>query len=138
MSNRQHKRTPPGRVGSTTYNPTTQPDVAAWLSWPEAERIRLVMLFHASQRVKLTSGKAHAAMHVIVENQIATGFGSTVRAMDRLQQQGLSRHEALHAVGAVVAEHLHALLSDDVPADAGTSQQRLNAAIDALATSPGK
>jgi hypothetical protein len=138
MSNRQHTRTPSGRVGSATYNPATQPDAAAWLSWPEAERIRLVMLFHASQRIKLASGKAHAAMHVIVENQIASGFGPTVRAMDRLQQQGQARHEALHAVGAVVAEHLHALLSGDVPADAESSQQRLNAAIDALATSPGK
>jgi len=134
----QPKRTHPGRVLPTTYNPSTQPDAAVWLSWSEAERLRLVVLFHASHRIRVNGGKAHAAMHVIVENQIATGFGPTVRAMARLQQQGLARHEALHAVGAVVAEHLHGLLAGEVPADAGPSQQQLNAAIDGLAASQGK
>jgi len=61
-------------------------------------------------RLALPNITAHAAFHVVVENQIAEGLASTVNAMKRLMKEGLSRHEALHAVAAVVAEHVNMLM----------------------------
>jgi hypothetical protein len=116
----------------TVYDPSTQPESSTWLSWPESERLRLAVNFHSVHRLKARNGKAHAAMHVVVENQIASGFGPTVRAMARLQQQGLTRHDALHAVGSVVAEHLHQMMSAEPAADAEPVQRRLNHAIEQL------
>jgi hypothetical protein len=49
----------------------------------------------------------HATFHVVVESQIAEGELRVSRAMERLTAEGLDRHEALHAVASVLAQHLH-------------------------------
>jgi hypothetical protein len=54
--------------------------------------------------------RAHAAIHATVETQLAEGLGCAVRAMERLVEQGLDRHEAVHAIGSVVAAQLYAAL----------------------------
>jgi hypothetical protein len=92
----------------------------------------MVATFHMVNRLRSGSKKAHAAMHVVVENQVAMGFGPTVRAMERLQNGGLSRHDAVHAVASVVAEHLHSLMSGGQTEASQTQQSRLNAAIERL------
>jgi hypothetical protein len=49
------------------------------------------------------SAKIHGAAHVIVENQIALGDPpATQEALTRLIGEGLTRHDAVHAVGSVV------------------------------------
>ena len=46
-------------------------------------------------------------MHVMVENQTALGDDIPVqRAMQRLMDEGLDRHAAIHAIGSVLAEHM--------------------------------
>ena len=47
--------------------------------------------------------EAHASIHVIVENQIAMAFEPVPATVAKLIRQGLSRHEAIHAVGAVLS-----------------------------------
>jgi hypothetical protein len=40
--------------------------------------------------------------HVVVENQVALGEATSVpEALDRLINEGLDRHDAVHAVGSV-------------------------------------
>jgi hypothetical protein len=47
--------------------------------------------------------RAHAANHVIVENQLAMGDATVVPAtLARLMQEGLDRHDAIHAIGSVL------------------------------------
>ena len=72
------------------------PDPSAWLVLDEQERIQLAEAHHRAAHIKLPNVKAHACFHPIVENQIAEGLESVVRAMARLMNEGLSRHEALH------------------------------------------
>lgn len=98
----------------------------------EGERIRLVQRFHIASREKLPNVKLHATMHVVVENQVAEGFDPTVRALDRVQREGLSRHDAVHAVASVLAQHMFGSLRSPESFDAGEAQRRLNAAIDQL------
>ena len=59
----------------------------------------------------MPSAKAHAAIHVFVENQIALGDEIPVRrTVERLMSEGLDRHDAIHAVGSVLAGHITELL----------------------------
>jgi hypothetical protein len=119
-------------VPATFYDPETAPDPAEWLGLSEMERIRVAQNFHLSARIKLPNTKVHAVIHAIVENQVATGFGPTCRAIKRLQSQGLSRHEAVHAVGSVVTEFAYQSLQNPQMSSAGDSQIQMNDAIERL------
>lgn len=94
------------------YDPERMPHAVDWLALDEQERIALVEAFHRKARVKLPSLRLHACIHTTVENQIAEDHEPVVRAMSRLTASGLSRHDALHAVGAALAEHLFELAKD--------------------------
>jgi len=114
------------------YNPERGPEPESWLELDEQERILLVETWHRVARIKLPNLTAHAALHVIVENQIALDLEPVVRAMDRLGKQGLTRHDAIHAIGSVVAENLFGLLKADQNDDAAVSQARYYAAVERL------
>ena len=90
------------------YNPERgpKPEPESWLELDEEERIFLTETYHRVARIKLPNMTAHAALHAIVENQIALNLEPVVRAMHRLRKEGLTRHDAVHAIGSVVAEHL--------------------------------
>jgi hypothetical protein len=90
------------------YDPLTAPDPAAWLALDEDERIDLVRACHKRERVRLPNAYLHAVMHVIVENQIALGDQTPVcRTLQRLMTEGLDRHDAVHAIGSVLAGHVY-------------------------------
>ena len=119
-------------VVSTHYNPDSAPDAREWLALPELERIRLAQNYHVSARIKVPSMKAHAAAHVAVENQIASGYGPSKRAVSRLLSEGLSRHEAVHAIGSVVAQFIYELNKTQAPEQQSSFQSRMGEAIEAL------
>jgi len=88
-------------MSSNYYDPECAPNAAEWLALSEAERQRVVKSFHFSERIKTADKKLHAVEHLTVEDQIATGFGPSRRAVTRLQEQGLSRHEAVREIAAI-------------------------------------
>ena len=116
----------------TNYDPEIVPDPTAWLALDEQERIRLAEAHHQAARVRLPNVKAHAIFHAIVENQIAEELESVVRAMARLMNEGLSRHDALHAIGSVVAEHLFETVHAKAKDETNAIQSRYNAAVERL------
>ena len=122
----------------THYDPEVQPTPAEWLALDEQLRIELVEKLHRAARETLPNVKAHAAFHAIVENQIAEGLESVVRAMARLMKQGLSRHDALHAVGSVVAEHFFEAMNSKDKDFSNTAQARYNAAVERLSADEWK
>lgn len=90
------------------YDPLNSPDPQEWLDLDEQERIELVRKFHRKARIKLPNERLHATIHVIVENQIAMGDEIPVRrVIDRLRTEGLDRHDAIHAVGSVLAGRIY-------------------------------
>ncbi len=94
------------------YNPNATPDSEQWQALDESARIHLVERYHKSKRIPMPSRKAHATIHVIVENQVALGDELNVAStLDRLTTEGLSRHEALHAIGCVLSGYMHRLMS---------------------------
>lgn len=94
------------------YDPERLPDAAEWLALDEQERIALAEAYHQAAGVKLPNIEMHATIHAVVESQIAEGHEPVIRAMSRLTSAGLSRHDALHAVGSVLAQHLFELFKD--------------------------
>ena len=95
------------------YDPAKAPDPASWLALDESSRAAAVQKFHREARVKLPNVRAHALFHVIVENQLAERVDAVVRAVSRLQSEGLSRHDALHAVGSVLAANMFDLMKGE-------------------------
>ncbi len=98
------------------YDPLNAPDPEDWRSMDEGERMMLVTDYHRQAAVELPNEEIHAVVHVIVENQIAQGDETSAPAtLERLMHEGLDRHEAIHAVGSVLADFMQALIHGDVP-----------------------
>ena len=93
------------------YNPISEPLPGEWLSLPEAERLDSVVDYHKVHGGFGENLRMHAVIHVVVENQIAAGEPPVVaQTLRRLTREGLSRHDAVHAVGSVLAESIFPLL----------------------------
>ena len=100
----------------TKYDPERAPDPERWLAQGEMQLMEIVERYHRREQIPLPNERVHASVHVMVENQVALGDETPVReAIDRLMGEGLSRHDAIHAVGAVLAKHMHRALQTRVP-----------------------
>ena len=53
-------------------------------------------------------------IHAIVENQLAMGVELVPETIKKLIRQGLYRHEAIHAIGAIVAEDMFNLMKGNI------------------------
>lgn len=114
------------------YDPEHAPDPREWLALDEHERIRLAKNYHTAARIKAPNAEAHALFHAVVENQIAEGYGPTCRTLDRLQKEGLTRHDAIHAIGSAIAEFTYDSLHGKGISSVDDAQRELNARIEAL------
>src|SRR5687767_9862965 len=84
----------------------------------EGERQYLVERYHRKKRIKMPNSRMHATIHVIVENQVAMGSEiPTQKVLARLMREGLSRHDAVHAIGSVVAERIFNLIKHGAKGD---------------------
>ena len=119
-------------MSATYYDPDQAPNPREWLALDGHERVRLAQNYHTSARIKLRDTKAHAVYHAIVENQVAEGFGPACRAVERLQKEGLTRHDAIHAVGSVIAEEIYESTRGPRTASNQEAQRQLNARLEAL------
>ena len=89
----------------------------------------LVEAYHRRARIRPPNRRLHAVFHVIVENQIALGDELPVRdTVRRLMAEGLDRHEAIHAVGMVLSEHIVDLMHVD-GSDTEWNQDAYDAAL---------
>ena len=95
-----------------TYNASTTPDPEAWLELDEAERLALICDFVSEfeNDIEIEAQRLHAAIHAIVENQLALDVEPTNETYARLRRQGLDRHESIHAIGAVISEDLYEIM----------------------------
>ena len=118
---------------SKRYDPMKPPS-EGWLDIDEGERHELVRIYHKRQGLKPPNMNLHVVAHVVVENQLAERLPEVMSAMERLTSEGLDRHDAIHAIGSVLMEHLWNLTQGRVsnPSDAHApyfaSLQRLSAA----------
>jgi hypothetical protein len=100
------------------YDPERDPVADEWLALSELQRIDLVAEAHRLLGGFGESLLAHSAIHAVVETQLAQGQPAEVQAtLSRLRRGGVKRHDAIHAIGSVLAEHLSQVLHaiDDPP-----------------------
>ncbi|BDG02203.1 DUF1841 family protein [Anaeromyxobacter oryzae] len=89
------------------YDADQAPEPTAWLAEDERDRLEAVEAHHRglASHARTPRPRLHAALHLVVENQLAAGDPPEVRrALERLLAGGLPRHEAIHAIGLVVAD----------------------------------
>ena len=102
------------------YDARHAPDPDAWLAMDESDRLIAVLLHHAENapHAPAPSPDAHAVMHVAVETQIALGTPpATAATLRRLIAEGLSRHDAIHAVAGALSGMLLEMSQRMVPFD---------------------
>jgi Domain of unknown function (DUF1841) len=116
------------------YQANDQPHSATWLELDETERIDAVMDYHRRAKVVPENLKLHAMTHVVVENQVALGEATTVPAtLNRLMNEGLDRHEAIHAIGNILMRiMLDAVRNDDGGGDINAKYSRELATLTAV------
>jgi hypothetical protein len=95
------------------YDPDKTVRSSDWLQTDEGERIELVRSYHRHRNIRLPNERLHAVIHVIIENQLALSEAGVVETLARLQAEGLGRHDALHAIGSVLADYVYALMQDE-------------------------
>jgi len=99
-----------------TYDASEPPDAAAWLAASEWERMDATRAFCEQHEPDLPNVELHAAIHAVVEAQILMGEEIPVAATQRrLLAEGLSRHDTIHAIGAVLSGHLYHLMKGSGP-----------------------
>lgn len=100
------------------YDPAHQSNRGLWTDLDESEQIALVAEFHRRARIKLPDSQLHTTMHVIVENQAFMDDETPVAAtLARLIDEGLSRHDAVHAIASVLAVQIFNTLQRHVEGD---------------------
>jgi hypothetical protein len=115
------------------YDADHNPDPIAWLAIDESERIELILDDHRRHDVRTAAPRIHAAIHAVVENQIAmVNPPIAVETLQRLQQEGLSRHEAIHAIGDLVTARLAAAVKSETVESAAVLNAKYEADLGRL------
>jgi hypothetical protein len=106
------------------YDPEVAPDPVEWLATAEADRLAAVRRHHQGSKYDIERPELHAAIHLVVENQLAERHPAATAAMDRLIAEGL-RHEALHAIGSIVAAEMFDIINSKRAHDPEAYSQKL-------------
>jgi len=98
------------------YHPSQTPSPEEWLELDESIRIDLVRKAHQAAGIEFEEERAknmYSVIHVIVENQLALKVAPVPATISKLTRQGLSRHEAIHAIGAVLSEDMFEIIKNN-------------------------
>jgi hypothetical protein len=88
----------------TRVDPNVPPDPEIWSALDDTERIDLVTAHHRQARFPVSDTDGlHVGMHVGIEDQIALGGWTEIsQTLSRLMNDGIDRHEAIHAISNVL------------------------------------
>lgn len=121
----RRRRSPSPRRSATPaptdgYDPRVAPAPARWLALAPQERWARVRSYHEA----LPPGRrppsldVHAGLHVTVETQLASADPpQALAALRRLMAAGLRRHDAVHAIGWLAAEHWRRAVDEERSVD---------------------
>jgi hypothetical protein len=112
------------------YDPGHPPDPAAWLALSKDERQARVRAAHLALGAEMSDRELqlHAGMHEAVETQLAENQPpEAAAALARLQQDGLGRHQAVHAIAGVFMRAMQSVLTTGRPFDPAAYAAELRA-----------
>ena len=108
-------------------DPAVGPDPSQWLEAGERERLEAVRQYHGRAKDLAGGPETHAGVHCAVETQLAEGHVAARAALERLLRDGLDRHDAVHAIGSVVAAEIFEVLRSKRPHDPKAYARKLDA-----------
>lgn len=82
-----------------SYDPDASPAPQKWLQADEDERIAWAAAYHRRHKVKLPNLQLHAAIHVAVENQIASGDDGEHARPSSSRKPESTRRSSCHRIG---------------------------------------
>lgn len=101
------------------YDPDKAPNPDEWLALGRQERIRLVERYYSGAGGYGGSLGIHAQVIATIETQLADKITPVKAAFMRLRDNGLGRHEAIRAIGTVLAGHIRKIKDpEDLESDA--------------------
>ncbi len=95
------------------YDANRRPNPREWLALDEIERSDIVERFHRRHGDYGESLQAHAAIHCVIETQLAEKIEPVMAAFRRLRGEALNRHETIHAIGSVLGGFIFEILNGD-------------------------
>ncbi|MBN2360597.1 MAG: plasmid pRiA4b ORF-3 family protein [Deltaproteobacteria bacterium] len=98
------------------YDAARDPDPEVWLGLDQGDRNLAIEEYHVRANLHRRSAdlRAHAVLHMAAETHVAENDPPQARAaLARLLKQGLDRHQAIHAIGTVLSEHLGRAVRQD-------------------------
>jgi hypothetical protein len=108
------------------YDPESAPDATRWLDADDEERLLAIRRHHERAAENLGEGAdVHFVIHNTVENQLAEGHAAATGALERLMAEGLDRHDAVHAIGSILAAEIFDLLKRKEPFDPDRYDRKL-------------
>lgn len=116
-----------------SWDPEATPDPAAWLALDHDEQNEAVARWHAEHPSPALhppdlEARTHAALHATLERQLADDDPPAVRrTLRRLQDAGLRRHPALHALMDVFLGEMRRALLSGRAFDVAAYERRLDA-----------
>jgi hypothetical protein len=91
------------RRAKPKYRADRSPEPEFWERLSEDEQIDAIVSHHRIRSIKLPDQILHATAHLMVEQQLASGEAPHVVATcERLIREGLTRHDAIHAIAWVL------------------------------------
>ncbi|MEM9692946.1 MAG: hypothetical protein AAGA56_10400 [Myxococcota bacterium] len=111
-------------VDPVRYDPR-QGRGADWAELDDPTRLRRIVAYHNAlpEEARPPDGQAHARMHLSVENRLHDDASAANIALAQLLADGMSRHQALHAIAFVMSRHEDASSS---PEDLEHDLRKLN------------
>jgi len=95
------------------YDPKNVPNPTEWLALDEDQRTLMIERYHQQRGEYGESIEVHSIMHSVVESQLAEETEPVKDALLRLRKDGLNRHDAIHAIGSVLAEYIWEMMNKD-------------------------
>lgn len=108
-------------TGVCGYDADVGPDGPGWLALEEKEQMERVQKYHelsAKPGDEPPNPQRHVGMHVLVEQQVARSQPpEAAQALARLRRDGMNRHDAIHAIGFILTEHMKQAMESRTPVD---------------------
>lgn len=116
------------------YDADEGPDPQEWLEHDESEQHRYVAAYHEFHKPHpIPEGaRLHYLFHSTVENQLADGDEVVAGTLERLVDEGLSRHQGIHAIANVLSDYIYDLLGDGEVSAATGFEEDYHAELKAL------
>lgn len=89
-----------------TYDANKTPNRNEWLALDKTKQLTLIRDYHQNESMDDRALTSHCGMHAAVETQIAQNTPGVRDALGRLRKQGIDRHNAVHAIGLILLQHM--------------------------------